>query len=119
MSAAVAGTCPGCGRTGALVLDAGRIRCDAWGCADPTLVAELLDNPGPSTHLVTFERNDRGGWNRRTTHTVRCRVDGLASCPIDAVLEHHHQEAPVGPGTFDPVSTMSQLTGIPVEVEAL
>jgi anaerobic selenocysteine-containing dehydrogenase len=24
--------------------------------------------------------------------------------------------APVGPGTFDPVSTMSQLTGIPVEV---
>ena len=27
--------------------------------------------------------------------------------------------APVGPGTFDPVSTMSQLTGIPVEVEAV
>ncbi len=27
--------------------------------------------------------------------------------------------APVGPGTFDPVSTMSQLTGIPVEVEVL
>jgi hypothetical protein len=26
---------------------------------------------------------------------------------------------PTGPGTFDPVSTMSQLTGIPVEVEAL
>jgi anaerobic selenocysteine-containing dehydrogenase len=25
--------------------------------------------------------------------------------------------SPVGPGTFDPVSTMSQLTGIPVEVE--
>jgi anaerobic selenocysteine-containing dehydrogenase len=27
--------------------------------------------------------------------------------------------APVGPGSFDPVSTMSQLTGIPVEVTAL
>lgn len=27
--------------------------------------------------------------------------------------------APVGPGSFDPVSTMSQLTGIPVEVSAL
>ncbi len=26
---------------------------------------------------------------------------------------------PTGPGTFDPVSTMSQLTGIPVDVEAL
>jgi len=27
--------------------------------------------------------------------------------------------APVGPGSFDPVSTMSQLTGIPVEVTPL
>jgi anaerobic selenocysteine-containing dehydrogenase len=27
--------------------------------------------------------------------------------------------APTGPGTFDPVSTMSQLTGIPVDVTAL
>ncbi len=27
--------------------------------------------------------------------------------------------SPVGPGSFDPVSTMSQLTGIPVEVEVL
>lgn len=27
--------------------------------------------------------------------------------------------APVGPGSFDPVSTMSQLTGIPVEITAL
>ena len=27
--------------------------------------------------------------------------------------------SPVGPGTFDPVSTMSQLTGIPVEVAAI
>ena len=27
--------------------------------------------------------------------------------------------SPTGPGTFDPVSTMSQLTGIPVDVEAL
>jgi anaerobic selenocysteine-containing dehydrogenase len=27
--------------------------------------------------------------------------------------------APIGPGSFDPVSTMSHLTGIPVEVVAL
>jgi hypothetical protein len=27
--------------------------------------------------------------------------------------------SPTGPGSFDPTSTMSQLTGIPVEVEAV
>lgn len=99
MTTNVAGVCPSCGSTGLLHLDAGRIRCAASGCNDPELVADFLDAPGPVRHIVTFERNEVDGWNRRTTHTVRCRVHGLAACPVDAVLEH--RDAPLGPGTFE------------------
>ena len=43
---------------------------------------------------------------------VVAMTHGLDAANVNAL-------SPVGPGTFDPVSAMSQLTGIPVSVEPL
>lgn len=78
----VAGRCPACGSSGTLFVAAGQhVTCSLSKCPDPSLVGDFLDMPGPACHVVEFSAH---GWH--IEHTLRCRLDGLADCPIHAAV---------------------------------
>lgn len=86
------------------VSDGAKVRvANAWGAVEA--FARVDDTLRPGVVAMTH-----GFGNAATTgQPVAQRFPGVN---VNAL-------APVGPGTFDPVSTMSQLTGIPVEVAAV